>query len=126
MGDGILSSFQSASDAVQCAKEISLEISNTNISLRIGIHLGEVVFEDGDVFGDGVNMASGLQELADPGTVYISGAVQKEIRNIAHIHTEFIAEKILKNLCELGGKTASHELWARVQSHERYHCDCLP
>jgi len=100
MGDGILSSFQSASDAVRCANALQKEIRNTNISLRIGIHLGEVVFEDGDVFGDGVNVASRLQEMAEPGTIYMSGAVQKEVKNKKHIKTKFVAERSLKNVDE--------------------------
>jgi TolB-like protein/class 3 adenylate cyclase/Tfp pilus assembly protein PilF len=100
MGDGILSSFYSATDAIQCAQEIQKQAKVEEIILRIGIHQGEVVFEDNDVFGDGVNVASRLQELADPYTIYISGTVQKEIKNKTHIKTEFVAERSLKNVDE--------------------------
>jgi adenylate cyclase len=81
MGDGILASFESVSDAVHCAGEIQNRAKKQDISLRIGIHLGEVVFDDGDVFGDGVNVASRLEELAEPGGIYVSGAIYKNVKN---------------------------------------------
>jgi TolB-like protein/Tfp pilus assembly protein PilF len=100
MGDGILASFQTASDAVRCAGEIQQAAKKEGIGLRIGIHEGEVVFEGGDVLGDGVNVASRLEELAEEGAVNISGAVYKDIKNKAGIETEFIEEKVLKNVEE--------------------------
>jgi len=100
MGDGILSCFQSATDAIQSAKEIQKQAKAEAIVLRIGIHQGEVVFEDHDVFGDGVNVASRLQEMAEPGTIFISGAVQKEVKNKKHIKTKFMADRSLKNVDE--------------------------
>ena len=98
MGDGILASFNNSSDAVRCAGEIQHIAKKEGIELRIGIHEGEVVFEDGDVLGDGVNVASRLQELAQMGCIYISGAVYKDIKNKAGINTVFIEEKKLKNV----------------------------
>ena len=100
IGDGILASFPSAYKAVQCAKAIQEEAKLENISLRIGIHEGEVVFEGSDVLGDGVNVASRLEELAQEGCIYISGAVYKDIKNKAGIKTEFIEERTLKNVDE--------------------------
>jgi TolB-like protein len=100
MGDGILSSFHTASDAVRCAGEIQHAAKKAGIPLRIGIHEGEVVFEGGDVLGDGVNVASRLEELAEEGSINISGAVYKDIKNKAGIEAEFIEEKILKNVEE--------------------------
>lgn len=100
MGDGILASFNSASDAVRCAGEIQCEAKKESIPLRIGIHEGEVVFERHDVFGDGVNVASRLEELAEEGCIYISGAVYKDIKNKVGITAEFIEEKFLKNVEE--------------------------
>jgi class 3 adenylate cyclase len=78
LGDGVLASFSTASDAVLCAIEIQ-RVCNKNgeYKLRIGIHLGEVVFEDGDVFGDGVNIASRLQALAPVGRTWVSEVVYK-------------------------------------------------
>ena len=98
MGDGILASFQTSSDAVRCAGEIQQAVKKENNALRIGIHEGEVVFEGGDVLGDGVNVASRLEEMADEGCINISGAVYKDIKNKAGITAEFIEEKTLKNV----------------------------
>jgi TolB-like protein/Flp pilus assembly protein TadD len=100
MGDGILASFFSPLKAVQCAIAIQEESKSENIPLRIGIHEADVIFERGDILGDGVNVASRLEEMADTGCIYISGAVYKDIKNKVGISTEFIEEKTLKNVKE--------------------------
>jgi TolB-like protein len=100
MGDGILASFHTASDAVRCAGDIQQAVIKEGIALRIGIHEGEVVFEGGDVLGDGVNVASRLEGMADEGCINISGAVYKDIKNKSGITAEFIGEKELKNVEE--------------------------
>jgi adenylate cyclase len=79
IGDGVLASFHTVTDAVMCATEIQKACNDIDdLKLRIGIHLGEVVFEDNDVFGDGVNIASRLQALAPIGGIWISEAVYKQ------------------------------------------------
>ena len=99
MGDGILAQFDSASEAVRCAKEIQFETRRTfDHPLRIGIHLGEVTFENQDVFGDGVNIASRLQAIALPGGIYISESTQKTIKSKSDIQTIFIGPIHLKNV----------------------------
>jgi adenylate cyclase len=99
LGDGILASFQTVTDAVRCANQIQLACLNLDdLKLRIGIHLGEVVFEDNDVFGDGVNIASRLQALAPIGGIYISEAVFRNIENQKEMDTEFVKEENLKNV----------------------------
>ena len=100
MGDGILASFHSSSNAVRCAGEIQQKAKNEKISLRIGIHEGEVVFEGGDVLGDGVNVASRLEELAASGNIIISGEVYKNIKNKTGIQAKFLEDKDLKNIDE--------------------------
>ncbi len=100
MGDGILASFPSNSDAVRCAIKIQEEAKEENILLRIGIHEGEMVFAGSDVLGDGVNVASRLEELAEEGCIYISGAVYKDIKNKSGIKAEFLEEKRLRNVDE--------------------------
>jgi class 3 adenylate cyclase len=100
IGDGNLASFSSASDAVRCAIAILEGCKKADILLRIGIHSGEVVFEDSDVFGDGVNVASRLQESAEEGCISISEAVYKDIKNKAGIYTKFVEEKTFKNVDE--------------------------
>jgi TolB-like protein len=98
MGDGILACFHTASDAVRCAGEIQHAAKKEGIPLRIGIHEGEVVFEGSDVFGEGVNIASRLEELAEAGSIQISGAVYKDIKNKSGITTELVGEQSLKNI----------------------------
>jgi hypothetical protein len=100
-GDGILASFTTVSDAVYCAKEIQKACLNEeDLKLRIGIHEGEVVFEDEDVFGDGVNIASRLESIAPVGGIYISESVHKNVLNKKGIKTEFVKEQHLKNVKE--------------------------
>ena len=83
-GDGMLVEFQSVADAVECAAEIQRRMARRNtdvsparwIQFRIGINLGDVIVEDGDIFGDGVNVAARLQELAAPNGICVSAAVR--------------------------------------------------
>jgi TolB-like protein/Tfp pilus assembly protein PilF len=101
LGDGVMASFSTVSDAVYAAIEIQEHCHVKNdFRLRIGIHLGELVFENGDVFGDGVNIASRLQAVAYPGSIYISEAVNDIVSNKKDIRTKFIREENLKNVKE--------------------------
>jgi len=87
MGDGLLVEFASAIDAVECAVAIQQGMAVRNasvpedrrITFRIGINIGDVIIEGGDIYGDGVNIAARLQELAERGGVYISGTVFEQI-----------------------------------------------
>ncbi len=82
LGDGVMASFSTATDAVQCSIAIQQACNSIpDLKLRIGIHLGDVVFENGDVFGDGVNIASRLQAIAPIGGIYISESVHNNIAN---------------------------------------------
>ncbi len=99
MGDGILLCFQSTLDAVYCALEIQRTVKDDpDLDLRIGIHSGDVIFKDGDVFGDGVNVASRIENLADAGGILISDQVYKTIRNKPEIKAVPLGEKRLKNV----------------------------
>jgi TolB-like protein len=98
IGDGILASFSLASEAVRCAMEIQKESKEQGIPLKIGIHEGEMNFSGSDVIGDGVNIASRLQEIAQEGCIAISGKVYSDIKNQAGFHTKFIGDKKLKNV----------------------------
>ena len=101
VGDGVLASFPSVLDAVSSACSINEACKNENdLQLRIGIHLGDVVFENNDVFGDGVNIASRLQALAPVGGIWISEAVYKNVSNKKEIKTRFVREELLKNVKE--------------------------
>jgi len=100
MGDGMLVSFHLASDAVRCALEIQKACKKQGIPLKIGIHAGEMVFEGTDVHGDGVNIASRLQDYTLDGCITISGVVYSDIKNKIDIRAEFIEEKSFKNVDE--------------------------
>ena len=99
LGDGVMASFNTVSDAVNAAIKIQQTCnSSKEFQLRIGIHLGEVVFENDDVFGDGVNIASRIQAIANPGSIYISEAVHNSISNKKEFQTRFFTEQKLKNV----------------------------
>ena len=98
MGDGFLLSFQSPSNAIRCSQSIQDNIKDQDASIRIGIHVGEIIHRNKDIYGDGVNIASRLQSLASPSTIYISGRVYEDILNNPEFHTRFLGEKKLKNV----------------------------
>jgi adenylate cyclase len=89
-GDSILAEFPSAVAAVQCAVEVQARLASANegvpadrrLEFRIGVHVGDVMIRDGDLFGDGVNTAARLQTLAEPGGVCISSAVHEHVRRV--------------------------------------------
>ena len=99
IGDGTLLCFHSAFNAVQCALEIQKSCKEVpELVLRIGVHLGDVLFENGDVFGDGVNVASRIEPFAKAGGICISEQVFQMIQNKPGLKAEFIGEKKLKNV----------------------------
>ena len=99
IGDGTLSVFQSSFDAVSCAIEIHKACcKESSFQIRIGIHIGDILMKEGDVFGDGVNIASRIEASGEPGGIYISERVNEDIENKTEIKTKFIGEKNLKNI----------------------------
>ena len=100
MGDGIMASFPTTYDAIICSATIVREASQENYKLRIGLHEGEVVVKQGDIFGEGVNIASRMEALAEPGQILITESVYRNIRNKPGISTKSIGEKKLKNVSE--------------------------
>ena len=99
LGDGIMASFPSVSNAVYAAIKIQYACYNSKaFELRIGIHQGEVVFENDDIFGDAVNIASRLQALAPPGGIFVSESVQRDLSNKNDIRSEFVGIENLKNV----------------------------
>jgi len=106
-GDGLLVEFQSVADAVQCSVEIQHRMMRRNadvaparwIQFRIGINLGDVIFEENDFFGDGVNVAARLQELAEPGGICVSGAVRDQVADrLDDVVFADLGEQSVKNL----------------------------
>ena len=100
-GDGSLCSFPSATDAVKCAIKIQNELrEEPSVPLRIGLHIGEIFFEDNKVFGDGVNVASRIQSLGQANTILFSSEINNKIRNNAEFKTVAIGQFEFKNVDE--------------------------
>src|SRR5918911_1029541 len=105
-GDGLLVEFGSVVDALRCATEIQREMPTRNaqvavdscIEFRIGINVGDIVVEDGDIFGDGVNVAARLEGLAEPGGICVSARVQEDAAGKLDPSFEDIGEQALKNI----------------------------
>jgi TolB-like protein/class 3 adenylate cyclase/Tfp pilus assembly protein PilF len=98
-GDESLSTFASAVDAVNCALAIQEMLrDDQELRVRVGVHLGEVSFEDGRVIGDGVNVASRVRPLAEPGGVAISDEVQHAVQNQENLETRSLGLQELKNV----------------------------
>ncbi len=98
-GDGTLSIFDSAIDAVKCGIELQLGFQkDPAIPVRIGIHTGDIIFSEEEIIGDGVNVASRIESLAVPGSVFISEKVYDEIKNQESIKTSMLKTFKLKNV----------------------------
>jgi len=99
IGDGTLTSFHSAIDAVNCAREVQAHLQkHPELKVRIGIHLGDVVFSNNTVLSDGVNIASRIHALAPPGGICVSANVYDEIRNKPGTRSKDLGEQRLKNV----------------------------
>jgi adenylate cyclase len=107
-GDGVLAEFASPVKAVRCAIDVQHGMAARNadipegsrIEFRIGINLGDVVVDDDDIYGDGVNIAARLENLAEPGSVFISRAVRDFVTDTAELVLEDLGERELKNIAK--------------------------
>jgi len=105
-GDGPLVDFASAVEAVRCAVAIQSGMVDRNrtvpedsrIEFRIGINLGDVIIEDEDIYGDGVNIAARLEGIAEPGAIFVSRAVRDSVRDKLEVVLEDLGEKSVKNI----------------------------
>jgi len=106
MGDGVLIEFASAVNAVKAALELQNKFAGANevlpdnrkIVLRIGINLGDVIGEGSDIYGDGVNIASRLEALAEPGGIVVSATVHDHVTGKLELSLEDLGERTLKNI----------------------------
>src|ERR1700686_3203953 len=106
MGDGLLVEFNSVVDALRCADEVQRAMAELHASFpperrivfRIGIHQGDVVFEDGAIFGDGVNVAARLEGIAEPGGICVSSRVQEDAAGKLGLTFDDMGEQSLKNI----------------------------
>ena len=98
-GDGTLSVFQSAVEAVECAIAIQQALQTGEaVPLRIGLHLGDIVFDGTDIYGDGVNLASRIESMGIPGGILLSGKLNDELKNQHHISTQSLGHFEFKNV----------------------------
>jgi len=133
-GDGMLVEYSSAVDAVRSAVEIQRRMAEQNaavpqdqsIEFRIGIHVGDIIFDENDIFGDGVNIAARLEGIAEPGGVCMSDDTYRQIRGKVEIACDDLGPQTLKNIAEpmrawrvqLGGQNAAKEqpVWPAGQA----------
>lgn len=107
-GDGVLAEFGSVVDAVRCAIEVQRGMAEQNatmpqvkrIEFRIGIHVGDIIVDDNDIFGDGVNIAVRLEGIGEPGGVCISDDAQRQVRGKVDFAFEDMGPQNLKNIVE--------------------------
>jgi adenylate cyclase len=105
-GDAVIAEFASVVEAVQCAVEIQQEISTHDpdpppaqrMRFRIGINLGDVMVDGSDIYGDGVNIAARLQELAEPGGVVVSSTVYDQVHNKLSVGFDCLGQQPMKNV----------------------------
>jgi adenylate cyclase len=105
-GDSLLVEFSSVVDAMRCAVEIQREMARRNaevakerrIEFRIGVNLGDIIVDQNDIFGDGVNLAARLEALAEPGGICVSRVVRDQVRDKLHIAFEDRGEQQVKNI----------------------------
>src|SRR5450631_1193968 len=107
-GDGMLVEFASAVDAARCAVEVQREMAKQNtgvspelrIEFRIGIHVGDIIIDDNDIFGDGVNVAARIEGIAEPGGVCMSNDAYRQVRGKVDIVCDDMGPQHLKNIAE--------------------------
>ena len=108
-GDGCLLSFESATNGVACALSLQASLMQKEIPVRIGIHLGEVVFKNNNAFGDGVNIASRVESMGIPGSIIVSKVIRDQIKNKSDFQLTPLGAYHFKNV------EAPMQLYALVQ-----------
>ena len=127
VGDSLMAQFASAVNAVRCAQAIQRAIARTNesvaaerrMSLRIGINLGDVIEENGALFGDGVNVAARLQALAEPGGILVSGSVYEQVRNRLDARSRSQVPARSRTSPSRSGLTSSRSPWSGISAARR-------
>jgi class 3 adenylate cyclase len=122
-GNGILAEFSSVVNAVKSAVAIQSKIAERNaaikpeqrIQFRMGVNIGDVIYDDSRVYGDGINIAARLEGIAEPGGICVSGSVQEHVQDKLNIAFEDIGEQQLKNLRNPRTRERAR--------HARYRCD---
>ena len=126
-GDGLLLEFASVVDAVRCVIEVQTAMAektadvpeDRRIAFRIGVNVGDIIIDGDDIFGDGVNVAARLQEIASPGGVCMSGRVHDDIRDRLDTTFEDGAAQVLKNIARPNPKCGAGLARPRLQGEIR-------
>ncbi|MEX3010922.1 adenylate/guanylate cyclase domain-containing protein [Hoeflea sp. TYP-13] len=127
-GDGLIAEFPSVVEAVQCAIEVQRELGiNGGLRFRIGVHLGDVIVDGGDLLGEGVNLAARLQAMAEPGGVLVSQQVYDQVHTKLSVGFEYLGEKRPKHFsedvpvyCVSFGDEASKHVFGRHAGKSRH------
>src|SRR5262249_22933443 len=130
-GDGWLVEFASVVDAVRCAVEVQREMiaRNTSIAVerriefRMGINVGDIIVEDGDIFGDGVNIAARLEALAEPGGICISAAAHEQVRDKVDFLFKDAGEHQVKNIAR---PVRTYRIVSGFDRSANHWCRCCP
>jgi adenylate cyclase len=112
-GDGFLATFASANEALSAALSIQKQFADHPMRLRIGLNLGDVIEDSGDVFGDGVNVAARLESASEPGGIYVSGLLRRSADKVQDVEFRPLGRRKLKNMRE------RLEVYAAVQAGAR-------
>ncbi|MEK1852320.1 MAG: adenylate/guanylate cyclase domain-containing protein [Phyllobacterium sp.] len=126
MGDGVLVEFASAVNAVACAVELQNRMVEANkglpedrqVILRVGVNLGDVIVEGGDLYGDGVNVAARLQSLAAPGDICISGSVYDQVKRKLDFGFDELGPQTIKNITE---PVLVYRVWVPTSTMQEYY-----
>ena len=126
-GDGALVEFASAVDAVRCAMEIQRAMAERNadipedrrIEFRIGINVGDIIIDEGDIYGDGVNIAARIEALASPGAICLSDNAYQQIKGKLALDVTEMGEQQLRTLCS---RCASMAFAPTGQQRGRHSC----
>jgi adenylate cyclase len=141
-GDGLLLEFASVVDALRCAAEMQTASAEGNAALplerriefRVGIHQGDIIVDDGDIFGDGVNVAARLEGLAEPGGICVSVRVQEDVAGRVDLAFEDMGEQALKNIARpvrtyrvvMTARSASASVSSNLRSPTSHRLRCCP
>jgi len=131
-GDAVIAEFASVVEAVQCAVEIQQEISNQEsdppdahpMRFRIGVNLGDVMVDGSDIFGDGVNIAARLQDLAEPGGIVIAASVYDQVHNKLSLGFDCLGQQQMKNVAPVLSYRVA--MGGQVSGQHGFHVDESP
>jgi adenylate cyclase len=125
-GDGALVEFASAVDATRCAMEIQSTMAERNASIpegrrvefRIGINVGDVIIDEGDIYGDGVNIAARIESIAQPGGICLSDDAYRQVRDKLDLNFQDFGEQELKNIARLSFTPPDNATWRPDTSNQ--------